>query len=211
MTIRATALGRVWAGGLIALLALVAQPGFAVAQSDPDEDQVPQTYLPQQPEPWAPSRRSMPIPAQRITVRDRPVMVDELGVTPELPPGPAALGYDARIRASSDAAEGLQGPLDGGWIVTGADGRDLVVLQLVDPGDGSGRLEGAWRDLTTPDGVEPVGLINSMERGVTDLTVRFQPRGAGGVILQIHPDAKGDWSGQMFDNGQATPVTMRRS
>ncbi|MDQ0466190.1 hypothetical protein QO010_003983 [Caulobacter ginsengisoli] len=199
------------AGGLIALLALVAQPGFAVAQTDPDEDQVAQPDLPQQPMPWAPSRRSMPIPPQRLTVRDRAVTLDELGVTPEGPLSPVALGYDARVRASSDAAEGLQGPLDGGWIVTGPDGRGLVVLQLVDPGDGSGRLEGAWRDLTTPDGVEPVGLIDSLDRGAGDLVIRFQPRGAGGVVLQIRPDAKGDWSGELFDKGQSIPVTMRRN
>jgi hypothetical protein len=203
---------RPWATlvGVLALLAVVAPAAPALAQSDPDEDQVALPDLPMTPMPWAPSRRAMPIPAPRVTVRDRPVRLDELGVTSELPLGPMALGYDSRIRASSDAAEGLQGPLDGAWIVTGADGRDLIVLQLVDPGDGSGRLEGAWRDLITPDGVEPVGLIDSLDRGVLDLVIRFRPRGAGGVVLQMRPDAKGDWSGQMFDNGQATPITMRR-
>jgi hypothetical protein len=206
MTARATL-----AGGFIALLVLVAPVTPVWAQSDPDEDQVAQPYLPAQPMPWAPARRSMPIPPQRMTVRDRAVMIDELGVTPEGPLSPMGQDYDARIRGSSDAAEGLQGPLDGGWIVIGPDGQNLVVLQLVDPGDGSGRLEGAWRDLITPDGVEPVGLIDSLDRGALDLVIRFRPRGAAGVILQIRPDAKGDWSGQLFDKGQATPVTMRRS
>lgn len=198
------------AGGLIALLAAIAPALPALAQGDPDEDQVAQPDLPSQPLPWTPSRRAMPVPAPRATVRDRPVQIDELGVTSELPLNPVALGYDARVRASSDAAEGLQGPLDGGWVVTGADGRDLIVLQLVDPGDGSGRLEGAWRDLVTPDGIEPVGLIDSLDRGVADLVIRFRPRGAGGVVLQVRPDARGDWSGQMFDNGLAVAVTMRR-
>jgi hypothetical protein len=183
---------------------------MALAQDDPEEGQVVLPYLPAQPMPWTPSRRAMPIPAPRLTIRDRPTVVDELGVTPEYPASPLALGYDTRIRASSDAAEGLMGPLDGAWVVTGADGKALIVLQLVDPGDGSGRLEGAWRDLMTPDGVEPVGLIDSLERGAGDLTIRFQPRGAAsGVTLQVRPDSSGDWSGQLIDGAQVIPVSMR--
>lgn len=209
---------RLWAtlAGVTALLAAVApaNPTHAQAQpigDDPEDGGVAQPYLPTQPLPWAPSRRSMPVPAPRITVRDRPTVLEELGVTPEYPPSPLALGYDSRIRASSDAAEGLQGPLDGAWVVRGTDGRDLIVLQLVDPGDGSGRLEGAWRDLTTPDGVEPVGLIDRLDRGAGDLTIRFQPRGGGGVVLQVRPDDNGDWSGLLLEGGQTIPVTMRRA
>lgn len=202
MTARATLLG------VVALLAVVAPAAPALAQDAPGPIALP--YQPQpQTMPWTPSRRAMPLPLQRVTVRDRPTLVDELGVTPELPPAPAAVGYDTRIRASSDAAEGLQGPLDGAWIVSGPDGRALLVLQLVDPGDGSGRLEGAWRDLMTPDGVEPVGLIDSLARGPGDLTIRFQPRGGAGVTLQVRPNAAGDWSGQLTAGEQVIVVSMK--
>lgn len=203
MTRRATLLG------VIALLAVVAPALPALAQGDPEEGGVVLPYLPQQPMPWSPSRRAMPLPVQRVTVRDRPTLVDELGVTPEYPLSPVALGYDTRIRASSDAAEGLQGPLDGGWNVVGADGRVLVVLQLVDPGDGSGRLEGAWRDLMTPDGVEPVGLIDRLERGAGDLTIRFTPRGGAAVELRMRPDASGAWSGELRAGDQVIVVSMK--
>ena len=202
MTARATL------GGLIALLAAVAPAQGALAQDDSQAGVITLPYQP--PGPWSFSRRSMPIPVQRVTVRDRPTMVDELDATPEYPASPQSQGFDARIRASSDAAEGLMGPLDGAWVVSGADGRALVVLQLVDPGDGSGRLEGAWRDLMTPDGVEPVGLIDSLVRGSGDLIIRFQPRGAGQVLLRIRPESGGrGWSGQMFDGDKAIPITMR--
>lgn len=201
MTARATL------AGVVALLAVVAPAQGALAQDDAQTSVIVLPYQP--PTNWSFSRRSMPIPVQRVTVRDRPTLVDELDATPEYPPSPQSLGYDARIRASSDAAEGLMGPLDGAWVVSAADGRALVVLQLVDPGDGSGRLEGAWRDLMTPDGVEPVGLIDSLARGSSDLIIRFQPRGAGRVLLQVRPDTGGGWSGQMFDGDKAVPITMR--
>lgn len=202
-------IGRATLAGVVALLAAVAPALPALAQGDPQAGGMAQPYQPQQPMPWTPSRRAMPLPVQRITVRDRPTLVDELGVTPEYPLSPVALGYDTRIRASSDAAEGLQGPLDGAWNIVGADGRTLVVLQLVDPGDGSGRLEGAWRDLMTPDGVEPVGLIDSLARGPGDLTIRFTPRGGAEVVLRVRPDASGAWSGELTAGDQVIVVSMK--
>ena len=200
MTARATLLGAT------ALLAAVAPASLALAQDDGRTIPLPYQI---QSAPWSPARRSMPIPVQRLTVRDRPTQIDELETTPEYPPSPQSLGYDARIRASSDAAEGLMGPLDGAWVVSGADGRALVVLQMVDPGDGSGRLEGAWRDLMTPDGVEPVGLIDSVARGSGDLIIRFTPRGGAGVELRVRPDASGAWSGELTAGNQVVAVSMK--
>ena len=50
----------------------------------------------------------------------------------------------ARIAASSQAAQALQGPLDGTWVLRDGAGRAVLILQIVDPA-GGGALSAAWR------------------------------------------------------------------
>ena len=140
---------------------------------------------------------------------DRPVMIGEVGVSPDGPPTPLDLGYEARIRASFAAAQGLQGPMDGGWTVRGADGATLLVLQLVDRGTGDG-LEGAWRD-PLAGGLGKVGLIDSLERTPSSLLIRFtRLPGKPVTVLTLVPVA-GGWAGEMSDGTGTRPVTVKRN
>src|SRR4249919_1135326 len=81
-------------------------------------------------------------PAPR-SQRDQPVRIEETGKTPDRPPSERDMAYEQRVRSSFAAAEGFQGPLDGGWTLS-AGTDDLFALQIVDKPD---RLEGVWRDL----------------------------------------------------------------
>lgn len=153
-----------------------------------------------------------PLPPQVVTrpKLERPVNIDETGMTPEGPLAPQELGYDMRVRASIASAQGRQGQLDGGWTVAGSDGTKLYSLQLVDPGDSITSLEGAWRSLQR-QGLGTTGLIAGFERGATSLVVRFSRRSADNpTVLTLQPTIDGSWTGEMWEDGQTRPVTMRR-
>ncbi|MDP2259305.1 MAG: hypothetical protein Q8J89_06275 [Caulobacter sp.] len=139
---------------------------------------------------------------------DRPVMIDETGRSPDGPPTQIDLGYEARVRGSASSAQGLQGPLDGGWTVRGPDGAALYGLQLVDRSGGAG-LEGAWRAL---GGSGRVGLIESLERQGSTLTVRIN-RGYGRplTVLRLSAASDGGWVGDITDEAGTRAVTMRRN
>jgi hypothetical protein len=145
--------------------------------------------------------------AARRPTLDRPVMIDESDRTPDNPPTALDLGYEARIKGSASNAQGLQGPLDGGWTVRGGDGAALYGLQLVDRGD-YGPLEGAWRAM---GGSGRVGLIDSVDRFGTVLTIRITPPGKRTAVLTLTASGGGGWSGEVADEAGARPVTMRRN
>lgn len=149
-------------------------------------------------------------PVATLPNLDRPVMIDELYRSPEAPPTPVEKAYESRIRGGLNAAQGLQGPLDGGWIVRGPDGRTLYSLQLVDKGTGALSLEGAWRSLKP--GQTQVGLVDTIERTTTGgVYIRFTPRGAREPsILQLSPSS-GGWSGTLWEAGDTRTVTVRRN
>jgi len=184
----------------------------------------PEAYEPEAPEPAAPPPAPVPAPLviappplyvpPPVVVRprlERPVNVDEAGLSPEGPLGAPELGYDLRLRAGVASAQGRQGALDGGWTVAGADGAKLYNLQLVDPGDGMGMLEGAWRSLQR-QGVGTTGLLTSLDRGPTALSVRFSRRTPENItVLTLQPAVDGSWTGEMWEDGAVKPVTMRRN
>lgn len=157
-----------------------------------------------------PPYRPLTAPTSRAPLLDRPVMIDETGKSPDGPPTPLDLGYESRIRASVAAAQGLQGPLDGGWTVRSTYGVAVMTLQLVDRGNGYGQLEGAWRSL---DGaVSKVGLIDSLDRQPMTLTIRItKSPGKPTVVLTLTPAADGGWSGEITDEYGVHPVTMKRN
>jgi hypothetical protein len=65
-----------------------------------------------------------------------------------------------------------RGPLDGGWLVTGAGGERLYALQLVD--EGYGTLDGAWR---VAEGAAPrSGFFATASRFGGPLVLRFAER-----------------------------------
>lgn len=139
---------------------------------------------------------------------DRPVMIDETGRSPDGPPTEVDIGYESRLRASFQSAQGLQGPLDGGWTVRAHDGTALYGLQLVDRGD-YGPLEGAWRLL---NGSGKLGLIDSLDRQPTLLTIRItRSYGKQPAVLTLSQNADGSWVGDLNDESGTRPVTMKRN
>ena len=169
----------------------------AALEPGPPASSAPPPYLP-------------PPPASRLPQLDRPVMVDELTRTPEAPPTAVEQAYESRIRGGFNAAQGLQGPLDGGWVLRGPDGRTLYGLQLVDKGTGAILLEGAWRSMKPGQG--QVGLVDSISRTATGgVDIRFTPRGAREAsVLQLEPSGSG-WSGTLWEAGANRAVTLRRN
>ncbi|MFT4254768.1 MAG: hypothetical protein QM608_20070, partial [Caulobacter sp.] len=132
------------------------------------------------------------------------------------PAAPAAAGgamsveqaYELRVKGSIAAAQGLQGPLDGGWTIRGADGAALYALQIVDPAGGYGPVEGAWRDLRRPGAVGSTGLIDSVERTYDGgAAVRFMAKAGVGSTLSLSAGPDGVWSGRLAEDG-AAPLTV---
>ena len=123
---------------------------------------------------------------------------------------PTAEAYDLRVKGSILAAQGLQGPLDGGWAIEGPDGTALYALQLVDKVGGYDGLEGAWRDVRRPGTVGSTGLIDFVDRSYNGFLARFSPRPGQLATLDLTPRGDGSWSGKLNENGVETPVVARR-
>jgi len=117
---------------------------------------------------------------------------------------------DARVRASSEAAESYQGPLDGSWTLVDAAGRPIYALQLVDRVGGREPLEGVFRDLRRPPVPGDIGMIDSADRAGAslDLTLRARPADPP-VTIHLLNDG-GGWAGEMRDGAAATAVKLRR-
>ncbi len=174
---------------------LIAQSG---PQTTDEEDAAPQAPAP----PHKPT--ILPIPG-----RDP----DEIDPNRAIPQGsyvPLAEAYDLRVKGSILAAQGLQGPLDGGWSIEGPDGADLYRLQLVDKVGGYEGLEGAWRDVRRPGTVGSTGLIDFVDRSYGGFLVRFSPRPGQLATLDLTPRGDGSWSGKLNENGVETLVVARR-
>lgn len=156
----------------------------------------------------APPRTVVVLPPRPRTARDEPVHIDEVDRTPEGPPTATDLNYEARLRASFASAQGLQGPFDGRWTLSGGAG-DLYDLQLVDTG--SAPLEGVWRDVRRPGAPEASGFLTDLQRVGAALTFRFQPAAGGPMAsVSLSPAADGRWTGDLDVGGRRSPVTMRR-
>lgn len=115
-------------------------------------------------------------------------------------PDPAA-AFDARIGASAAAAERLQGPLDGAWVVRDRRGRALLRLQIDDPPQDSRPPSGAWQ---AADG-SAMGPIEAIEATHGVLHIRIAPDDRL-VLLR----RRGSWRGRMIEAGRASPVTLER-
>jgi hypothetical protein len=177
--------------------------GQRQTSAEPDVQVTPQagrpSSAPTAPIPYAPAPRSQ---------TGRPVHIEETGKTPDGPPSVRDLAYESRIRGSFAAAEGFQGPLDGGWtLAAGSD--DLFALQLVDKPD---RLEGVWRDLRRKGSLTASGLVDEIQRQGQDLTLRFQARPGGGpTVVTLRAAADGRWTGALEDAGERKAVVLRKT
>jgi hypothetical protein len=139
-----------------------------------------------------------------------PVFIDQPGRTPEAPPSYVDQAYEARLRASFLSAQGLKGPLEGGWTLSDAGGARLFDLQLVDSAGGS--VEGAWRDLRRPGAIDASGLIVGASRIGNRFNLRFYPQGYGEpVVATLTATADGRWSGELNENGQRRTVYLQRN
>ncbi|MAK81615.1 hypothetical protein [Phenylobacterium sp.] len=149
-----------------------------------------------------------PAPRPARTIASQPVFLDERqAVAGQL--SAEERSYEERLRASFDSAQGLQGPLDGGWALMTAAGQDLYALRFVDRG--SGPLEGAWRDARRPGALDGFGFLDHIERRGGQVTLRFTPRrGAPPTVISLSAAAEGQWSGDMLEDGAPRSVVMRR-
>lgn len=152
-------------------------------------------------------------PAAAPPPRHRPTI---LPIPAPEPAAPAAASgamsveqaYELRVKGSIAAAQGLQGPLDGGWLLRGADGTGLYALQIADPAGGYGPVEGAWRDLRRPGAVGSTGLIDGIERTYDGgAAVRFMARPGVGATLTARAAGDGGWTGQLVEDG-AAPIAV---
>lgn len=148
--------------------------------------------------------------SQPAAPKHRPTLLPIPPPEPSTPepgaPLPAEKVYEMRVRGSIAAAQDLQGPLDGGWRVTEADGRQILALQIVDKAGGAGTLEGAWRDLRRAGAVGSTGLIDDLQRDGEGLAARFSPREGETAALTLRPSPDGRWAGELVENGMTRAV-----
>ncbi|WP_199743575.1 hypothetical protein [Caulobacter sp. 602-1] len=148
--------------------------------------------------------------ANKPAARHRATILPIPPPEPEAPTGAEltkAQVYELRVKGSIAAAQNLQGPLDGGWRIVGADGGQLYALQLVDKAGGYGELEGAWRDVRRPGAVGSTGLIDDLRRDGGDVVVRFSPRGGQSTTLTLRSSGDERWSGELVENGATQAVS----
>jgi hypothetical protein len=167
--------------------------------ADPEEPDTAATGARVDPEPTlpAPPLRYPPPPRSTLTA---PIFLNETDKSPDAPTS-ADVAYDSRIRASMAAAQGFQGPMDGGWTLS-AGSRELYVFQLVDR---DGLVEGAWRDPRRAGATNASGFIDAIERSGADVTFRF-----AGVAATLHPSGDGRWAGKLEAAGKMESVSLRR-
>lgn len=144
-----------------------------------------------------------PAPKHRGTIL--PIPPPEASTAPDGGPTKAQV-YELRVKGSVAAAQNLQGPLDGGWKVTGADGVQIYALQIVDKAGGYGELEGAWRDVRRPGTVGSTGLIEDLRRDGDVIIARFSPKGGQSSTLTLRPAGYERWSGELAENGASVAV-----
>jgi len=167
--------------------------------ADPEEPDTAATGARVEPDPFIPAAPSSYMPPRPTLTA--PVFLHEVGKTPDAPPTSADIAYDTRIRASVAAAQGFQGPMDGGWTLS-AGGRELYIFQLVDR---DGLVEGAWRDPRRAGATNASGFIDAVERSGADVTFRF-----AGVVATLHPSGDGRWAGKLEAAGKTESVSLRR-
>ena len=159
----------------------------------------------------APSPIAAPTPAQTAPSSDAaPVTIDAYTRPPDGPPSPASQAYEAHVRASFQAVEGLQGPLDGRWMLSRADGTSLYSFQITDPGQDR-PVEGAWRDLRAGPAIDGSGFLTSVSRDPETVTIRFPGRDPSkSETATLHSGGYRQWTGELQDGAAtAIPVVMK--
>jgi len=193
------------------------------------------------PRPVAPAAAVAPAPAEPAAAAAAPVVPAPVAVTPApapvaaapVAPPPAAApsppakpgmikvdAYhekagdrtDSNIWSAFNARQSESGPMEGTWIVTSAEGRKLVSLELrVDAS--SQRLEGAWRSLTNDVGLTRSGFVSDLFLDGPALEIDYSTgRAHTPNVLELRKGTDGAWHGALFDPaGHRTDVTMSHS
>ncbi len=112
----------------------------------------------------------------------------------------------ARIAQSAAAAQALQGPLDGNWVLADRKGRERFVLQIVDRAGGGGPLQAAWREAADTGEMGPVAMLQRSRsvRAVRDLEHVADDRGVQRARIALSSRggfgaAPCDWRAQSGD------------
>jgi hypothetical protein len=151
-----------------------------------------------------------PPPAPRRPLLGRPVTIDEYDKTPEGPLNAVERSYESRLRSSFASAQGMQGPMDGAWVLRARSGETLYSFLLVDKGGGA--LEGAWRDPRRRGSPDASGFLVAIQRVGAQVTASFYPQPGGGVAtLMLNPGSGGEWTGDLLQGRDSTAVTLRRN
>lgn len=180
--------------------------GDLISQTGPQTTDEEETAAPSSPSP--PHKPTiLPIPAPESPA---PSIAAGEHLVPQGSYVPADQIYEMRIKGSIVAAQGLQGPLDGGWKVTDPNGLTLYTLQIVDPAGGYGPVEGAWRDVRRPGSVGSTGLIESVDRAGQNIVVRFNPKPDQTSVLTLTPTGATLWSGNLYEAGANQTVIAER-
>ncbi len=132
-----------------------------------------------------------------------PVLLAALLVSAATPADP--LG--ARIAQSAQAAQALQGPLDGAWELRDARGRKLLILQIVDPA-GGGPPAAAWRE---PGDGWASGYVDQIERTGGRLTIVFTRPGATEATRIRLRTGRGGFAGSISEDGKRRIVRLART
>jgi hypothetical protein len=123
------------------------------------------------------------------------------------PPAVSPAAFEARMKASAQAAQALQGPWDGTWILSGAHGHRLFVFQITDPADG-GPLAGAWREA---GGAGRTGWIDAITRHGRELELSFTPAGQGATTeIRLERRETGSATGWMATTRSKRRVRLSR-
>ncbi len=136
-----------------------------------------------------------------------PILIGALTVLLNVAPPPNRPDVGPRIAAAMAAAQNLQGPLDGAWVICDAAGRPLYQFQIVDPAGGHGPLTGAWRDGSGGGGA---GFIARIRRIGRTLRLEFAPGDRPPVTLRLRRRSPGVWGGWTIEDGARRAVVLRR-
>jgi hypothetical protein len=134
--------------------------------------------------PSAPPAAGAP-PPRRIDDLSRPL-------TGAVPQG----SYEEGVKGAFSRTQSLQGPLDGTWTLKDAAGAGLYRVQLVDPGFGGGRMEGAWSDLHAA-ATGSSGFFTGVSRDGARLTLQFTQPGVGVAVATLDPRPGGGFVGEL--------------
>ena len=134
------------------------------------------------------------------------ILIGALAALLTAPPPPGAADVGPRVAAAMAAAQNLQGPLDGSWLLRDSAGRPLYRFEIVDPAGGRGPLTGAWRDARGSG----AGFIATMRRGGQSLQLEFAP-GDGRATLRLTIQSPEVWIGRLIEGGAGRSVVLRRN